>query len=79
MAEVTTFGHALFPQFGLPPEWIFGEGELNWVSEPAYIDRALTPVLLVVVAAAVYVADLRPKLKSLDGGSGGGPSLYGPY
>lgn len=32
-----------------------------------------------VIAAAVYVADLRPKLKSLDGGSGGGPSLYGPY
>jgi len=41
-------------QFGLPPEWIFGDGELNWVSEPAYIDRALAPVLLVVVAAAVY-------------------------
>ena len=30
-----------------------------------------------VIAAGVYLADLRPKLKSLGGGGGG--SSYGPY
>jgi hypothetical protein len=43
-------------QFGLPPEWIFGERPLNMIGEPAYIDRALVPVLLLVVAGAVYGA-----------------------
>jgi hypothetical protein len=41
-------------QFGLPPEWIFGERPLNMFSEPAYIEKAMAPVLLVLVAAAVY-------------------------
>src|ERR687894_322925 len=46
-------------QFGLPPEWIFGERPLNMIGEPAYIDRALVPVLLLVVAGAVYRASRR--------------------
>ena len=41
-------------QFGLPPEWIFGERPLNMIGEPSYIDEAMAPVLLVLVTAAVY-------------------------
>ena len=43
-------------QYGLPPEWLFGERALNWMQEPAYVDRALAPVLLLVVAVGVYGA-----------------------
>jgi hypothetical protein len=32
-----------------------------------------------VIAAAVYLADLRPKLRRLGGGGGRGSTGYGPY
>ena len=32
-----------------------------------------------VVAAGVYLADMRPKLKQLGGGRGGSYGPYGPY
>ena len=32
-----------------------------------------------VVAAGVYLADLRPKLKQVGGGSGSSYGPYGPY
>lgn len=32
-----------------------------------------------VIAAGVYLADLRPKLKSLGGGGGSSYGPYGPY
>jgi hypothetical protein len=32
-----------------------------------------------VIAAGVYLADLRPKLKQVDGGSGSSYGPYGPY
>ena len=32
-----------------------------------------------VIAAGIYLADLRPKLKSLDGGGGSSYGPYGPY
>jgi hypothetical protein len=41
-------------QLGLPPEWLVGEGPVNIVGEPTYVERALVPVLLLLVAAAMY-------------------------
>jgi hypothetical protein len=41
-------------QQGLPPEWLFGRRPLNVVTEPHYVNEAMAPVLLVVVAAAVH-------------------------
>jgi hypothetical protein len=32
-----------------------------------------------VIAAGVYLADLRPKLKQLGGGRGSSSGPYGPY
>ncbi len=32
-----------------------------------------------VIAAGVYLADMRPKLKALGGGRGGSQGPYGPY
>ncbi len=43
-------------QYGLPPEWLFGEGPLNMVGEPTYVEQAMVPVLLLVVVAAAYGA-----------------------
>jgi hypothetical protein len=41
-------------QYGLPPEWLFGQRPVNIVSEPHYLYEPIAPVLLVVVAVAVH-------------------------
>ena len=49
-------------QFGVPPEWLFGERPKGMLAEPAYLYDPMTPVLFVVVAAALYLMwRLRPE------------------
>jgi hypothetical protein len=42
-------------QFGLPPEWLFGERGIGFTSEPVYVYEPMVPVLLLVVVGAGYV------------------------
>ncbi len=42
-------------QFGLPPEWLFGERGVGLVNEPVYLYEPMVPVLLLVVVGAGYV------------------------
>lgn len=49
-------------QFGVPPEWLFGERPRGLVAEPAYLYDPMAPVLLVLVAGALYLLwRLRPE------------------
>jgi hypothetical protein len=42
-------------QYGVPPEWLFGERPLAGVAEPGYLYDPMAPVLLVLVAGALYL------------------------
>jgi hypothetical protein len=42
-------------QYGVPPEWLFGQRPLGFILEPGYLHDPMAPVLLVVVAGALYL------------------------
>jgi hypothetical protein len=42
-------------QYGVPPEWLFGERPLGIILEPGYLYDPMAPVLLMVVAGASYL------------------------
>ncbi len=42
-------------QYGVPPEWLFGERPLGLINEPGYLYDPMAPVLLVLLAGALYL------------------------
>jgi hypothetical protein len=72
---------SLFPHVGklTKPVWlgILGAAFLVAIVSLGYPIGLLN--VIGVVAAGVYLADLRPKLKQVGGGSGSSYGPYGPY
>jgi hypothetical protein len=74
---------SLFPHVGRlsKPAWLGILGAAFLISLVSFASFSTLGLfnLIGVIAAGVYLADIRPKLRAIEGGGGSGYGSYGPY